>query len=101
MPLPSLKLYAATKPVAGVGVGGGVPVGVVIGVDDCVGVSVGAGVSGGVGVAVAVGVGEGVGVGAIMPASILKTQSLSPTLLLPGGVKARVPVLGNPVPMLM
>ena len=66
-------------------------------------VAVAAGVSEGVGVVVgvAVEVGEGVGVGGVVPVSIIRTQSPSPTLLFPDGLNVRVPVLGSPVPISM
>ena len=67
------------------------------GVEVAVGVDDDAGVGLAVAVAVAVDVGEGEGVGAIMVVSSNKTQSLSPVLLFPGGVKTCVPVLGSPV----
>jgi hypothetical protein len=69
------------------------------GVDVAVGVVVGEGV--GVDVAVAVEVGEGVGVGGVVPVSIIRTQSFSPTLLFPDGLNTRVPVLGSAVPISM
>ena len=94
----------------GVEVGAGVAVGVEVGVAVAdgpgveVGVEVGAGVGIGVGVGatVAVGIGEAVGGGTGEVVDwMIRTQSSSFALLLPGGEKTRVPLLEKPPPIVI
>ena len=70
VPLPSLKLYAATRPGGGVGVGDIVGAGVEVGVGVVVGAIVAVAVGVAVGAAVAVGVVEGDGVGATVAVAV-------------------------------